>query len=71
MVMTSIINYKCYKIKKLIKIIGSHPIVNKIIKQVINKHHKFKIIQYKTKNNTHTMIMMSSQLHIAAIFKTH
>ena len=69
--MTSIINYKCYKIKKQIKIIGSHQKVNKITKQVINKHLKFKIIQYKTKNNTHTMIMMSSQLHIAAIFKIH
>ena len=68
--MTSITNYKCYKIKKLIKIIGYHQKVNKITKQMINKHLKFKIIQYKTKN-THTMIMMSSQHHIAAIFKTH
>ena len=71
MVMTLILNYKCYKIKKLTKITVSHPIVNKIIKQLINKHLKFKIIQYKTKNNTHMMIMMNSQLHIAAIFKIH
>ena len=59
-------NYKCYKIKNLIKITGFHLIVNKITKILIKYHYNHNKI-----NNILLMTMMNFQPHIVVIFKIH